>query len=89
MVVRADGATHVEHADAPPVAGLARWAPLPSLVEIVRWRQASPAHVVVVADREGADIVAVRRDRPDVRTEAGGDDAVIRKVRPGGWSNRR
>ena len=89
VVVRADGATHVEHAATPPVADLARWAPLPSLLQIVRWRQASPAHVVVVADREGADIVAVRRDRPDVRTEAGGEDAVIRKVRPGGWSNRR
>jgi hypothetical protein len=89
VVVRADGAMHVEHAAGRPVADLARWAPLPSLVEIVRWRQESPAHVVVVADREGADIVAVRRDRADLRAEAGGEDAAIRKVRAGGWSNRR
>ena len=89
VIVRADGTSHVEHADRPPAAQLARWAPLPTLVPVIEWRQASPPHVVVVADREGADLVAVRRDGPELRREAGGDDFPIRKVQAGGWSNRR
>ena len=89
VIARADGVVHVEHSAAPPRTELVRWAPLPSLVPVVEWRQLSPPHVIVLADREGADIVAVRRDRPDVRREAGGEDAAIHKVRGGGWSNRR
>lgn len=89
VVVRADGEVHVEHAAGAPASELVRWAPVPSLVPVIEWRQASPAHVVVLADRRGADIVAVRLDRPDVHREAGGDDVAISKVRAGGWSNRR
>jgi hypothetical protein len=89
LVARADGTLHVEHLATPPRTELVRWATLPSLVPVLEWRQGSPPHVVVVADREGADIVAVRRDGPDVRHEAGGEDAAISKVRAGGWSNRR
>jgi hypothetical protein len=89
VIVRADGAVHVEHHWRPPAADRAQWAPLPSLVPLLAWRQSAPAHVVVAADRTGADIVAVRREGPDLRREAGGDDFPLRKVQGGGWSQRR
>jgi len=89
VVARADGAVHVEHHARPPARDLARWAPLPSLLPLLAWRQSTPAHVVVAADRKGADIVAVRREGPDLRREAGGDDFPLSKVNAGGWSQRR
>src|SRR5205807_6625250 len=48
-----------------------------------------PAHVVVLTDRRGADIVAVDRHREqheDVATDA---RAPMRRSAPGGWSQRR
>jgi peptide subunit release factor 1 (eRF1) len=45
--------------------------------------------VVVLADRTGADLIAIRRDRPNVAREAGGADFPITKVHAGGWSSRR
>ena len=89
VIVRDDGAVHVEHHPRPPAVDRARWAPTPSLVPLLGWRQAAPAHVVVVADRKGADIVAVRGEGFQLRREAGGDDYPIRKVNAGGWSQRR
>ncbi|MDP8938646.1 MAG: hypothetical protein M3O23_13120 [Actinomycetota bacterium] len=89
VVVRADGAILVEHHPRAPALDRSRWAPLPVLVPLLGWRQSTPPHVVVTADRKGADIVAVGREGPDVRREAGGDDYPIRKVSAGGWSQRR
>jgi len=89
VVARADGAVHVEHHHGAPALDRARWAPLPSLLPLLAWRQSTPAHVVVAADRKGADIVAVRREGPDLRLEAGGDDYPLSKVNAGGWSQRR
>jgi hypothetical protein len=89
VVARADDAFHVEHHPRPPARDLARWAPLPSLLPLLAWRQSTPAHVVVAADRKGADIVAVRREGPNLRREAGGEDFPLSKVNAGGWSQRR
>lgn len=88
VVASPGGVMHVEHHPV-PVVDRVQWAPLPSLVPLLEWRQDSPAHLVVTADRQGADIVGVRREGPDVRREAGGEDEVIRKVNAGGWSQRR
>jgi len=55
----------------------------------VTWRQQCPAYVTVLVDREGADLAAYRRERPDVHREAGGDDYPLRKPSAGGWSQRR
>jgi len=58
----------------------------------VRWRQAAVPFVVALADRAGADLYAFRHgpeDAPDVRQEVRGDEFPIRKVKPGGWSQRR
>jgi hypothetical protein len=89
VVASAGGALHIEHGTRPPDRDLARWAPLPSLLDVVRWRQESPAYVTVLADREGADLVACRREGPDLHRTAGGDDDPLHKPNAGGWSQRR
>ena len=45
--------------------------------------------MTVLADRRGADIVAVRRERPPIVLETEGEDYPLRKVQAGGWSHRR
>ena len=83
------GVQHVEHLPRPPRRELFRWAPLPSLVPMLEWRQSSPPHVAVLADRQGADLLAFRRDRPDLHRDAGGWADPLAKSAPGGWSQRR
>ena len=83
------GVVHVEHGSREPDRDLVRWASLPSLVQVVVWRQESPGYVTVLADRQGADLTGYRREGPEVHREAGGDDYPIRKPNAGGWSQRR
>jgi len=45
--------------------------------------------MTVMADRRGADIAAIRRERPPIELEAGDAEDPIRKVHAGGWSQRR
>ena len=80
---------HVEHFPQLPKRDVARWSALPLTLPIIEWRQESPAYVVVLADRLGADVHGFRREGSDLHLEAGGDDDPIRKVQPGGWSQRR
>ena len=89
VVAAGEGVLHVEHGRDLPPRDLVRWASLPSVVPVVEWRQAFPPHVVVLADRRGADMVAFRHERAEVRREAGGDDDPLTKSAPGGWSQRR
>lgn len=83
------GIDHVEYLAVPPASDLVRWAALPSLVGLIDWRQSTPAHVIVLADRIGADLVAVDRRLGERHVEAGGDDHPITKSAPGGWSQQR
>ena len=84
------GVLHVEHGSRlPNDRDLVRWASLPSLAQVLAWRQESPAYVTVLVDRQGADLTGYRREGPEVRREAGGDDYPIRKPNAGGWSQRR
>ena len=39
--------------------------------------------------RRGADVFALRRSDPDIERSVDGDDHPLRKVGPGGWSQRR
>lgn len=81
---------HRSHHPDPPRRDVARWGTLPSLAPMIEWRQASPPHIVVLVDRVGADIVVFESlDAGDFHVEVEGDDEVIRKVGPGGWSQRR
>jgi hypothetical protein len=92
VVADGSGVRHVEHGPAPGPVDRAWWEPLPRLRTMLGWRQASIPFVVALADRTGADLYGFRHgaeDRPDVESEVEGDDYPIRKVGPGGWSQRR
>ena len=92
VVADATGVRHVEHGPVPGPVDRAWWEPVPRLGTLLRWRQASVPFVVVLADRTGANLYGFRRgpdESPDVERTVEGDDAVISKVGPGGWSQRR
>jgi hypothetical protein len=89
VIATADGLVHVEHGPSAPARDIGRVAPLPSLAPIIEWRQLSPPHVTVLADREGADLIAVRYGKPDINVEAGGATDPLTKSNPGGWSQQR
>jgi len=84
-----DGVIHTEHGPTTPPTDDVRWGPLPHLLPLVVWRQANPPYIVVLADRTGADVHAVRYGAPDIEREVQGDHDEIRKVAPGGWSQQR
>src|SRR4051794_20058361 len=79
----------VEYQPDPPVADRGRWSALPVLGPIIEWRQRSIPHVVLLVDREGADLIGFRREGPDTIRTVDGVDGPISKVAPGGWSQRR
>jgi Bacterial archaeo-eukaryotic release factor family 2 len=88
----ADGSRllHAEAGPRTPARDIARWAPLPTLAPFIEWRQATPSHVAVLADRTGADVYAFRRQAPDVHRQVRGvNDPHIHRSKPGGWSQRR
>ena len=90
VVGEGDGEVHAEYEPEPPTADVGRWGPFPALAPLVEWRQSTVPHVVVLADRTGADILAFARGRPDMVAEVKGDpDAPVHKAKPGGWSQAR
>lgn len=66
----------------------ARWAPLPHLLPLLVYEEQPPPHLVVVANRVGADI-HVLADGTERVTSVDGEDFPLRKVQAGGWSHRR
>ncbi|HEV2087806.1 MAG TPA: Vms1/Ankzf1 family peptidyl-tRNA hydrolase [Cryptosporangiaceae bacterium] len=72
----------------PPRRETARFAPLPHVMPLVAQTGEAVPHVLAVVDRIGADITAVGSGG-NVETEVTGSDHPIRKVAPGGWSQRR
>lgn len=63
---------------------------LPYVTPLLSWQQTRVPHVVVLADRTGAEILAyVDETEPVVSEEVEGSHDVIRRVQPGGWSQRR
>lgn len=88
----ADGGTVVRHEPEPPARDVGRVGTLPRLGTLLEWEQAAIPHLVVLADRAGADIVVVRRNGDeDIETVGAdsGDDPDLRRNQPGGWSQRR
>jgi len=62
----------------------------PDLVPLLAWLQRHPAHVVVVTDRTGADIVATGQGLvAGTRSVVVGPDDEIERNAPGGWSQPR
>ena len=89
VVATAEGVGLVAHGPAPRGEDLSSWGPVPRLQTVLAWRQAAPPHVVVVADRTGADLFAFRYGERDRSERVTGDHDVIRKVASGGWSQHR
>lgn len=77
-----------QHLEAPD-AEYARWADVPSLAPIIEWRQLTPPHLVVLADRTGADIHVADPGGTEYDTSAEGEHDEIHKPQAGGWSHRR
>jgi ribosomal protein L7Ae-like RNA K-turn-binding protein len=76
-------------ADAPR-AETAEWSPMPDLVTVLRALPGRIPHVVVVADRVGADItVATAPGLPSMEESIEGDRFLMRKVQVGGWAHHR
>jgi hypothetical protein len=92
VVANADGLLHVEHGEDPTDhddRADGRWEALPWLFPILAWRRWQLSHLVVLIDRRGADIVAVRREGGELRREVDAERFPERRVKPGGWSQRR
>jgi hypothetical protein len=76
-------------ADAPRTE-TAEWSPLPDLVTVLRALPGRIPHIVVVADRVGADItVATAPGLPTLEKTIEGETHLIRKVQVGGWAHHR
>ncbi|RBY94876.1 hypothetical protein DQ244_06385 [Blastococcus sp. TBT05-19] len=89
VVVAADGSVVLDQGlAAAPVREIAEWAASPDLLPILRQLAGRVPHVVVVADRVGADItVAGLGDQPDEERQVEGDTFHMRKVQVGGWAH--
>ena len=75
---------------AAPRTETAEWSALPDLVTVLRAMPGRVPHVVVVADRVGADItVAAGPGLPSEEKSVDGDRFLMRKVQVGGWSHHR
>ena len=74
---------------ATPIADTAAWGSAPHLLPLLEWRQDNPTYAVVLVDRTGAEIEVTSSWRPEYSTEVQGDDWPVRRINPGGWSQRR
>ena len=89
VVASTEGVHHASSWPGLPSRELGRWAPLPSLVPLLDLRQSQPPHVVVVADRAGADLSAFGPEQRERTDSVDGATHHARKIAAGGWSQRR
>jgi len=79
-----------EYLSAPPLRDLATWALVPHTMPLVAQRGEQVAWVRVLADRTGADAVAVSAGGVPRRAHVKGRESYqLRRVKPGGWSQSR
>ncbi|ADU10994.1 hypothetical protein ML5_5533 [Micromonospora sp. L5] len=79
-----------EYLSAPPLRDLASWSALPHTMPLVAQRGEQVAWVRVLADRTGADAMAVSAGGVPRRAQVkGGQSRQLRRVQPGGWSQSR
>ena len=83
------GPVHVEHGPQAPPRPLASWAALPVLVPILEWRQLQAPHVLVLADRTGANLIAFHGEEASARRTTDREEHLLTRSSPGGWSQRR
>lgn len=90
VVIAADGKLRAAgFITEPIVKPLGATEVIPALLPFLGWDQSRIAHVVVVADRTGADVIAISPHRQNAGTTITGDDEYIQRSAPGGWSQRR
>lgn len=76
-----------EYLSAPPLSDLASYAPLPHVMPLLAQRGEQVAWVRVLADRTGADAIAISAGGVPRRAHVvGGETFPLRKPQPGGWS---
>lgn len=89
VIMRAsDGTTFLEFADE-PLAEHVDSSAAPRLVTILEARQRAIPHIVVEADRSGADIHGFDGGQILSTEQVEGDTEHIHRGHPGGWSQRR
>ncbi|MGY2129226.1 baeRF2 domain-containing protein [Blastococcus sp. SYSU DS0617] len=89
VVAAADGSVVLDEvlADA-PAQEFASWSPHPDVLPLLRQLAARIPHIVVIADRVGADIITVSDSgQPAEVDQVEGDDFHMRKVKVGGWAH--
>ena len=86
-----DGAVLLDRAlTQPPRREIARWSPLPHVMPLLAQAGSVVPHVIVLADRIGAEVTAVGANRENVAVrEVTGQKEYARKVGAGGWSHLR
>lgn len=91
LVVAADGTVVLDQAlVAAPVREFAEWSPQPDLLPILRQLPGRVPHIVVVADRVGADITFMGGPGQEHEEEiVEGETFRIHKFPGGGWSQHR
>ena len=89
LVIAADGSVVLDQVLADtPARETAQWSPHPDIAPVLQQLAGRVPHVVVVADRVGADItVAGLAGQPDQEQQVEGDDFHMRKVKVGGWAH--
>ena len=91
LVVAADGSVVLDEplVDA-PAREIAEWSPQPDLLPLLRQLPGRVPHIVVIADRVGADVTFMgSAHEVEEQETVEGDDFQIRKVRVGGWAHHR
>lgn len=89
VVTSASGARVVDYDGEPLATDICRWGDVPVLTPALAWRQHEPPYVAVLADRRGADLVAVSHVRPPAIVSAGEDRWPIAKASGGGRAHWR
>jgi len=86
-----EGVAVVRHEAEPARHDIGWGDALPRLGPVIAWEQAAIPHLVVLADRAGADVIAARDGRSDTLLVGPNDgrDPGLRRSAPGGWSQRR
>jgi hypothetical protein len=93
VVANADGVLLDETTEMPPLRGYASWAPLPHLLPFLARRAEVPPHVVVIADRTGANVY-VNAGYTEIKLSQAKPESVdseefpIRKTGRDVWSER-
>jgi hypothetical protein len=88
LVVAADGSVVLDEVlAAAPGQHRVSWSPQADLLPVLRHLAARVPHVVVIADRVGADIVVVGDSGQTDETQVEGDSFHMRKVKVGGWAH--